>query len=754
VIGDFLAQHPEIVGDVEAQVDAFEPVALRKGRRERLRSLLSELGEALAHGGVARPARMPFGVESNGEILKERDLLRTEILEKLKREQVEAPTDELKVLSDWVWATDHVRLTESNERNAALLDLCPDVVTIVSLDGRILYANRATELMFQQTTGLSPEEIIGRTGIDLGFCVESGPAPSEFHEIARSRKVAEVLVSGRWHELRAREIVENDGTVQALGITLTDIHDRRLALVRLELLTKLSRLVGITERDELWKALAQVPIPQMADWCVVNTIDRREIRSTFMAQRDPSKANLRDALVGAIGALRAHPLWQEMLTTGFQLLSEVSDDLLKTLSTNDAYYELIKGVGIRSLMVVPVVSRGQPLAIITLAYTNESGRRYGRDDPALALELALHAAHAAENARLIAETRISEARFRVALADAHTIVYEQDDSLRYVWDYSPDLSLSMVGKAETDVLPPDEAAAVTRIKQQVLDTGQPASTQLELSFSGERRWYREAIEAVQDRLGRRTGVIGAATDVTDEKRVQEELKNAVDLRERVMGILGHDLRNPLAAMTLAASTLLRRGDLPDEVTRTIARCERGARRMTEMIETLLDFTRVRVSGKTLPIVRSRCDLAEVAKDILEELRAAWPDRTLTLETHGYTQGVVDARRMAQAISNLVGNAIMYGDAHQPIRVSVDGGEAALCVRVHNQGAPIPEWLLPGLFEPFKRGQPDVISPHGLGLGLFVVKEIVTAHGGSVEVESTRERGTTFALRLPRTNGDV
>jgi signal transduction histidine kinase len=754
VIGDFLALHPEIVGDVEAQVDAFEPVALRRGRRERLRSLLSELGEALAHGGVAPRTRVPFEVDGDGELLKERDLLRTDILERLKREQVDAPTDELKVLSDWVWATDHVRLTELNARKSALLDLCPDVVTIVSLDGRILYANRATEQMFQQTTGLSPEEILGRTGIDLGFCVEAGPAPSEFHEIARSRAVAEVLVMGRWHELRAREIVANDGTVQALGITLTDIHDRKLALVRLEMFSKLSRLVGITERDELWKALAQVPIPQMADWCAVTTIERREIRSTFMAQRDPSKAGLRDALVGAISALKAHPLWQEMLTTGFQLLSEVSDDLLKTLSTSDEYYRLVSQVGIRSLVVVPVIARGQPLAIITLAYTRESGRRYGRDDPALALELALHAAHAAENTRLIAETRISEARFRVALADAHTIVYEQDDTLRYVWDYSPDLSLAMVGKAETDVLPPDEAAMVSRIKQQVLDTGQPASTQLELSFTGERRWYREAIEAVQDRLGRRTGVIGAATDVTEEKRVQEELKSAVDLRERVMGILGHDLRNPLAAMTLAASTLLRRGDLPDDATRTIARIDRGARRMTEMIETLLDFTRVRVSGKALPIVRTRSDLAEVAKEIVEELRAAWPDRSISLETEGCTQGLVDAQRIAQALSNLIGNAIMYGGSSEPIRVSIEGDETALRARVHNLGRPIPEALLADLFEPFKRGHPDVISPHGLGLGLFVVKEIVTAHGGSVAVESTLEKGTTFSLHLPRTIGEL
>ena len=97
-----------------------------------------------------------------------------------------------------------------------------------------------------------------------------------------------------------------------------------------------------------------------------------------------------------------------MLTSGFQLLSEVSDDLIRKLALNDQYHRLISQVGIRSLMVVPVVSRGQPVAIMTFAYTDESGRRYGHDDPGLAVELGLHAAHIAENARLVAEAKTSE----------------------------------------------------------------------------------------------------------------------------------------------------------------------------------------------------------------------------------------------------------------------------------------------------------------------------------------------------------
>jgi signal transduction histidine kinase len=328
-------------------------------------------------------------------------------------------------------------------------------------------------------------------------------------------------------------------------------------------------------------------------------------------------------------------------------------------------------------------------------------------------------------------------------------VYEQDESLRYVWNYGTDLPFSMVGKLHADALPPDEAAALTKLKQQVLDTGEPVYAEIDLSFGGVKKTYREAIEAVRDRTGRPVGVIGAATDLTDEKRVQQELKNAIEVRDRVMGILGHDLRNPLTTMTMTAALLLDRGDLPDDVKRRAAAIERAARRMREMIDTLLDFTRVRSSGQPLPILRQACDLTEVVRDMIDEVRLAYPDRVIELDVQGDARGNYDPSRIAQALSNLVSNAITYGDPAQPIRIGIAGRPDMLTLQVRNEGTPIPDWLRPVLFEPFSRGAPDVISPHGLGLGLFVVREIVSSHGGTIDVVSTLQAGTTFTIHLPR-----
>jgi signal transduction histidine kinase len=747
VLPEFLSQHPEIAADVATHTVPLDPALIsRDTRRRRLGALIGDLVTALQQGDVPEHLR----TDGDGDI-RERELLRHEILEKLEQNRLDAPSRELKVLSDWVWLEARRHLRTVNTQQAELLDLCPEAAMIVSPDGRMKYVNRAAAQIIHAVSGLPRDHILGKTPRELGFLVEAGPSSApEFETLARTNTVAEALVSGRWHELRVREVGGLEGTDRAFGFALTDIHDRKAGAVRLEMLSKLSRLVGTFEQTELWRGFAQVPIPQLADWCAVSVIVDRVVQTSFIAQRDPSKIWLRRALRHAAKDLVHHPLWRDLLATGFQLLSEVSPDLLRMLLPNEADYKLVAQVGIRSLLVVPVVSRGEPLAIVTFAYTTESGRRYGKDDPVIAFELALHAAHIAENARLVTEAKANDARFRIALADARTIVYEQDEKLRYTWGYG--LPFSMAGKIHADELPPDEAAALTRLKQGVIDTGVPVCAEIELTISGERRCLRENIEAVRDPKGRPVGVIGAATDLTEEKRTQQALKNAVEVRDQLIGIVGHDLRTPLSTMAITIANLRQSQEVSVDMSRVISRLERAVQRMTEMIDTLLDFTRVRITGKPLPTDRQPCDLADVVRDIVDEAASASPGQPITLEIRGDTRGTCDARRLAEALANLLSNALRYGDSTRPIDVSLEGDEGSVVIRVHNDGPPIPDGLLPVLFEPFARGHPDVASHHGLGLGLFVVKEIVTSHGGTVEVESTAQTGTTFAMRLPRTIG--
>jgi signal transduction histidine kinase len=148
----------------------------------------------------------------------------------------------------------------------------------------------------------------------------------------------------------------------------------------------------------------------------------------------------------------------------------------------------------------------------------------------------------------------------------------------------------------------------------------------------------------------------------------------------------------------------------------------------------------------LPVTRVPCDVGAIAKDVASEWAAASPNRTLQVDVQGELEGRWDPARVAQAISNLVGNALEHGDPRTPVRLSVAGSDEAVVVKVRNDGPPIPLELRPLLFEAFSRGDR---SPHGLGLGLFIVKQIAAAHGGTVDVESSAETGTVFTLVLPR-----
>jgi PAS domain S-box-containing protein len=229
-----------------------------------------------------------------------------------------------------------------------------------------------------------------------------------------------------------------------------------------------------------------------------------------------------------------------------------------------------------------------------------------------------------------------------------------------------------------------------------------------------------------------------------------ERRAAEEFRELLTGIIGHDLKTPLGAITLTAATLLKRGGLDGAVAQSIARIASRGARMSEMVSQLLDLTRIR-AGQGLPIQRRQADLRQVCRDVVSEISAAHPDRQIDCEIAGELHGAWDVPRISQVLSNLVANAVQHGDPREPIRVSaqlIDDENAKL--EVHNQGAPIPRELLPTLFQPFRQAAGKRMRPGSVGLGLFIAQSIVRAHGGTIGVASTAEAGTTFTVTLPRT----
>ena len=217
-------------------------------------------------------------------------------------------------------------------------------------------------------------------------------------------------------------------------------------------------------------------------------------------------------------------------------------------------------------------------------------------------------------------------------------------------------------------------------------------------------------------------------------------------RDQFIGVLSHDLRTPLGAITTATSVLAVPEDNPQRRSRVVAIIMNSANRMERMIADLLDLTRARLGG-SIPLNRLPVDLHKICEEAMTEIRAGRPDAVLRFEASGALNGKWDADRLSQVIWNLLGNAIQHGGG-TPVTLIAREERDALILAVHNGGAPIPRDVLPLVFEPLARGNWNGTGG-SIGLGLFIARAVVSAHGGDIHVTSSSETGTTVTVRLPK-----
>ena len=221
---------------------------------------------------------------------------------------------------------------------------------------------------------------------------------------------------------------------------------------------------------------------------------------------------------------------------------------------------------------------------------------------------------------------------------------------------------------------------------------------------------------------------------------------ALRVNEMFMAVLSHDLRTPLMSITAAATVLQRQPDA-DKVGAMAERMLSSSQRMGRMIEDLLDVTRIRHAGG-LALQLGPADMQALVQRTLDEVQTSFPDRVIKSTRQGDLNGVWDAERLCQVVTNLVGNAIHHGNPDQPVHIAVDGTQAdAVTVTVANGGTIAPE-LIAHLFDPFHGREREPGRHQGLGLGLFIAHQIVRGHHGHIEVVS-RDGTTRFSVKLPR-----
>jgi signal transduction histidine kinase len=218
-------------------------------------------------------------------------------------------------------------------------------------------------------------------------------------------------------------------------------------------------------------------------------------------------------------------------------------------------------------------------------------------------------------------------------------------------------------------------------------------------------------------------------------------------RERFIGVLGHDLRQPLGTIEMAVHILATAAPGPEDLATHVGRIQRACARMRRLIEDVLDFTRAHLGGG-IPVEPLLHDMAEICRAAVDEVTAAYPERAIRVETRGDLRGAFDRDRILQALGNLLSNAIEHGVGELALRACEADDKRAVIVEVTSQGPPIPDEILRRIFDPFATTSPR----RGLGLGLYIVQQIAHAHGGVCDVASD-ERATTFRMRFPRIPSD-
>jgi len=350
--------------------------------------------------------------------------------------------------------------------------------------------------------------------------------------------------------------------------------------------------------------------------------------------------------------------------------------------------------------------------------------------------------------------RESEERYQLALSAADV----------GTWDYDPrtgeitwDSRLRAMSGFDADepvnydiflsLLHPDDRGRVDELVQRSSDpaSGGGYSTEYRLirKSDGVERWQAARGKVFFDPQGKPVRFIGTGVDITDRHL-------EADFRERFVGILGHDLRQPLSVVNFGAALLAKQPNMTERDVAMLQRIARAGERMTRMIGDLLDFARGRQTGG-IPVTRAPADLFAVVRQLLTELEAVHADRIFLLTADGDGEGEWDRDRMAQVFGNLLSNAVAYGTPEHPIDVRMAGAGPRLEVAVTNRGPTIAAQDLRSLFDPYRRGHKTRGSTPsgGLGLGLYIASEIVRAHGGTLVAESAPATGTTFRVLLPR-----
>ena len=659
---------------------------------------------------------------------------------------------------------------QSEESTRLLLENVRDyAIFMLDPGGRVATWNAGAE----RIKGYTAEEIVGQhfsrfyTGEDveraepereLGMASDRGTYETEGWRVRKDG-------SWFWASVLITALRDRSGALRGFAKVIRDVTDRQ----RLYFLGRASMVLsGSLDYESTLSSVAELSIPFIADLCAVQIVEGDHLRILAVAHRDPRKLDLAKELDRKYSASPAasRGLWEIIRRRGPEIHGDITQNAPEGSLRGDEHLAVLRALGLTSVLLLPLQAGDRALGMLTLGYAG-LGRHYTDFDLELAHDLATRCALAIDNARVHQEAELSRRWLEVVVhkipagiicaeAPSGRIVLANEEAERLlgqpvVADGFPEYSKFEHFHPDGRPYELDEWPLVRSMKRGEIVDGE----EIHLQVGGGRIVIATSSAPVRDGGGRIIAGVVTFTNVTERKLALEEAERQAAFKERFIGILGHDLRTPLNSIGMA-SHILRRLQIDEPRATAIARIESSAGRMSRMIDQVLDLTRSRLGGG-IPVSPQRTDIASVSRAAIEELRSAHPTCEVRWDADAAVDpwGLWDSDRLAQVVSNLVGNAITYGCAEGPVLVRLVGADQGVELEVHNVGRPIPSELLPVLFDPFRRATPTgTPSGEGLGLGLFIANQIVLAHRGTIEVRSSAEAGTCFTVRLPRKVGTV
>ena len=637
----------------------------------------------------------------------------------------------------------------SELRYRALADAIPQIVWRADADGAVTYYNER----WWQYTGLDPERADGDAWQDVIHPDDLRTTAARWEHARKSGAEFETehRLRGRdgryrWHLARALPMREDGAAISHWVGTATDVDDRKRADEVQRFLLETGTLLGSSlDYDRTLADVARAAVPTIADWCAVDIVEQDgSLRQLAVAHVDPLKVQfvreLRDRYPPDPDSRRGAP---EVVRTGQpELLREIPDDLLVAAARDELHLDLIRELGLRSFMCVPLVARGRVLGAITLVQA-ESGRTYGEDDLALAEELARRAAIAVDNARLFrtAEARGRAARVLAAIGDGVFLLDKQ--GLIRLWNPAAEAITGLpqgevLGRTARDVIPGwAEIAARIPVASGPGAGGVRAET-LPLDLYGRERWLSISGVDLDE------GTVYAFRDLTEQRALEE-------MKSEFVATVSHELRTPLAAIHGAALTVRRPElELDDELrARLLHVIAEESSRLAEIVNDLLLASHLD-SGR-LQLRIEECDARELAENVIEAARIHLPQGiTLRLEAPDDLPPVAaDAGQLHQVLANLVENAIKYSPDGGLVAVALAARESHLRFAVADEGLGIPRSEQRRIFEKFYRLDPNMTRGiGGTGLGLYISRELVRTMNGRIWVESEEGEGSTFSVEIP------